>query len=126
MVFDESIMATREVIDFLKSSAKILNAKSKLKMGAGLFDEYLGILVTPNTVVFKDIIQLLFDSGDEFLRRVKYHTASDGGMKEQWNSETGFNQGAADLTWSYTAFCTMKNSRDAAKRAIKFYAYKYV
>ncbi|OMJ29529.1 Glucoamylase, intracellular sporulation-specific [Smittium culicis] len=109
MVFDESIMATREVIDFLKSSAKILNAK-----------------MTPNTVVFKDIIQLLFDSGDEFLRRVKYHTASDGGMKEQWNSETGFNQGAADLTWSYTAFCTMKNSRDAAKRAIKFYAYKYV
>ncbi|OLY78564.1 Glucoamylase [Smittium mucronatum] len=67
---------------------------------------------------FKVIVQLLFYTGDEFLERLKYHTASDGSMSEQWNRNTGFNQGARDLTWSYTAFCTMKNARDAAKSAL--------
>ncbi|PVZ98827.1 hypothetical protein BB558_005163 [Smittium angustum] len=66
-----------------------------------------------------DILDALFGIGEDFLERLKYHTSHDGSMSEQWNRNTGFNQGAPDLTWSYTAFCTMINARNHAKTLLQ-------
>lgn len=38
--------------------------------------------------------------------RVLYHMGRDGSMAEQFRRDTGFMQGARDLTWSYTAYIT--------------------
>ncbi|PVV00868.1 hypothetical protein BB560_004734 [Smittium megazygosporum] len=76
------------------------------------------IIVNRDTIEFWDIVKSLFYNGEEFLKRVKHHTASDGSISEQWNRVTGFNQGAPNLTWSYTAFCTMKVARDRIKQIL--------
>ncbi len=41
--------------------------------------------------------------GDDFLKRVKYHVDGNGSIAEQINLESGYMQGARDLTWSYAA-----------------------
>jgi glucoamylase len=38
--------------------------------------------------------------------RVLYHTNSTGDLSEQFNKGSGIEQGAVDLTWSYTAYIT--------------------
>jgi glucoamylase len=38
--------------------------------------------------------------------RVIYHLDEKGSMGEQFNRETGFQQGARDLTWSYVSYLT--------------------
>jgi len=49
------------------------------------------------------IIKALRNKGDQFLIRVKYHVDGTGAMSEQINRESGYMQGARDLTWSYAA-----------------------
>ncbi|KAI9227594.1 MAG: Six-hairpin glycosidase-like protein [Piptocephalis tieghemiana] len=44
------------------------------------------------------------DLGDQFLRRVQYHSPQDMILSEQWNRYTGFQQGAPQLTWSHVSF----------------------
>ena len=39
-----------------------------------------------------------------FVDIAQSHTWTNGSMNEQFNRNTGFNQGARDLTWSYAAF----------------------
>ena len=49
--------------------------------------------------------------GDAFMRRIKYHTPSDGHLAEEINRNTGAAQGAADLTWSYASVLTAAFAR---------------
>lgn len=63
---------------------------------------------------FEDIINALLGWGDAFLRRVKYHAAEGGNLSEQFNRDTGFEQGAQDLTWSYAALITAALARAEA------------
>lgn len=49
-------------------------------------------------------IKAIRRKGDAFLERVKYHIDGSGSMSEQINRESGYMQGARDLTWSYAAF----------------------
>jgi glucoamylase len=53
---------------------------------------------------FNEMVKLARVKGDTFLTRVKYHVDGTGSMSEQINRESGFMQGARDLTWSYAAF----------------------
>ncbi|SAM84642.1 related to Glucoamylase precursor [Ustilago bromivora] len=39
-----------------------------------------------------------------FVDIVNFHSWPNGSLNEQFNRDTGFNQGARDLTWSYAAF----------------------
>lgn len=48
---------------------------------------------------------------DSFLDVVKTHTAGDGSLSEQFDSITGFERGARDLTWSYGAFLDALRAR---------------
>jgi len=49
---------------------------------------------------------------DAFMRRIQYHSVGTAGhLTEEFNRKTGFEQGAADLTWSYAAFLTAAFAR---------------
>ncbi|KZF26424.1 glycoside hydrolase family 15 protein [Xylona heveae TC161] len=64
---------------------------------------------------FYELLAALQGWGDAFLRRVKYHTPSNGHLTEEFNRVTGQPQGAADLTWSYAALLTASFARETAR-----------
>lgn len=89
------------------------------------FKDVLGIEGASNGQVwrrgsneFKILMQKLILSGDKFMMRVLYHKNPDGSLSEQINRNSGFMQGAANLTWSYAAFMTAKLHRDRAYRIL--------
>lgn len=55
---------------------------------------------------FGPILAAVHDTGESFLRRIKFHTPADGSLWEQMNRDTGFMTSAPDLTWSYASFLT--------------------
>ncbi|RKO84735.1 Six-hairpin glycosidase-like protein [Blyttiomyces helicus] len=55
--------------------------------------------------------QSLREVGDAFLRRVMRHANADGTLSEQMNRESGFMQGARELTWSYAGFLLAVRAR---------------
>lgn len=52
--------------------------------------------------------------GDAFMRRIAFHTPSDGHLSEEFDRVTGVPVGAQDLTWSYAALLTASFARAAA------------
>jgi glucoamylase len=61
---------------------------------------------------FEGAIAALEGWADAFMRRIRYHSAgADGHLAEEFHRETGYEQGAADLTWSYAAFLTAAFAR---------------
>jgi glucoamylase len=67
---------------------------------------------------FDAVLKALVAHGDSFLARVRLHTEKDGmHLSEQWNRNTGKQQGAEDLTWSYTSFVTAYRARQRALQA---------
>ncbi|MGK5085785.1 glycoside hydrolase family 15 protein [Bdellovibrionota bacterium FG-1] len=57
------------------------------------------------------LIQGLRETGDSYLRRVRFHSASSGSLSEQFNRDTGYMQSAEDLTWSYASVLTAVSAR---------------
>ncbi len=53
----------------------------------------------------RDLVLKLQRHGDEFLNRARFHMG-DNRMSEQINRQSGYMQGAHDLTWSYASFLT--------------------
>ncbi|MBI1861010.1 MAG: glycoside hydrolase family 15 protein [Deltaproteobacteria bacterium] len=49
--------------------------------------------------------------GDDYLACTQFHMGDDGSMAEQMNRNTGFMQGAPDLTWSYASLLTAQWAR---------------
>jgi GH15 family glucan-1,4-alpha-glucosidase len=60
----------------------------------------------------------LFERGDQFLARVRYHANPDGSLSEQIDRNTGFMRSARDLSWNYGAFLTAYFRREDAIHAI--------
>jgi glucoamylase len=50
--------------------------------------------------------EALVDIAVSQFNRVIHHLDEQGSMSEQFNRDTGFQQGARDLTWSYVAYLT--------------------
>jgi glucoamylase len=50
-----------------------------------------------------------------------YHRNPDGSLSEQINRDSGYMQGAVNLTWSHASFLTAKMARDKALQALKGY-----
>jgi glucoamylase len=73
-----------------------------------------GQVLTPADRTYSLIIKGLFVEADSFLSRVLYHRNPDGSLSEQINRETGYMQGAPNLTWSHASFITAKLRRDDA------------
>jgi len=74
--------------------------------------------VTSGSKKFALVLDALLNTGDHFLQRVRFQTEKDGmHLSEQWNRETGKQQGAEDLTWSYVSFVTAYRARERAMMA---------
>lgn len=80
-----------------------------------------GLTINRDDELFSKILQALFELGDDFIRRVKYHTPTDFSLSEQFNRHTGYAQGAENLTWSYTSIITVKWRRDVADEVLSNY-----
>lgn len=72
-----------------------LNAGQTLKRGDAIFDTVLKSLV---------------EDGDRFIARVRFHS-SNGHLSEQFDKDTGWMQGAENLTWSYASLITALTAR---------------
>jgi glucoamylase len=60
---------------------------------------------------FSSAVNSLRGWGDAFMRLISYHGGADGHLSEEYNRDTGFMQGAADLTWSYAGLLTAAFAR---------------
>lgn len=69
------------------------------------------MLVEKNNPLFAKVIEALRARGDNFLLRSRLHMDISGSMSEQMNRNSGFMQGARDLTWSYGSLVTAFQSR---------------
>lgn len=71
------------------------------------FDEQKGqsyqLVIPWGTPAFTQTMLSIFDLGESFLDVVREHVSKGGHMSEQFNKYTGYLQGAANLTWSYSA-----------------------
>ncbi|KAJ3237818.1 Glucoamylase, intracellular sporulation-specific [Chytriomyces hyalinus] len=75
-----------------------------------------------NPQQFQHLIQNLTYAGEAYIARVRAHVPDHdgeigskvGSLSEQFHRDTGFMQGAVELTWSHASFLTMKAARDAA------------
>jgi glucoamylase len=65
---------------------------------------------------FSRILTALASLSDQWLRRSRYHTASDGSQAEQYDRGNGYMRGARDLTWSYASFLSLTEARSSALR----------
>ena len=72
-------------------------------------NRFFGSLANPQ----KALIEQLIRQGDRYMERIKFHTGSDLNLREQFNRDTGFMQGATELTWSHVAFETARTARAA-------------
>ncbi|KAJ3295263.1 Glucoamylase, intracellular sporulation-specific [Rhizoclosmatium sp. JEL0117] len=74
-------------------------------------------------LLFNAVIGNLTLAGDAFIRRIAKHVPqfpgeygdTIGSMSEQFNRDTGFMQGAVELTWSHASFLSMVRQRNIAK-----------
>lgn len=71
-----------------------------------------GSTYSSGSTQFEGAIAALEGWADAFVRRIQYHSAGDGGhLTEEFNRDTGYEQGAADLTWSYASLLTAAFAR---------------
>lgn len=68
-----------------------------------------------------DLANEMATKGDDYLRRVKMHTAADGSLSEQFDRNHGFEKSARDLTWSYAELIQAIKTRQKLKEQLKFY-----
>lgn len=67
-----------------------------------------------------ELLQALFNYGDEFLKTIRKHVdLNSGQMDEQFHRDNGYMLSAKHLTWSYSAFLSMKKARDNALKIIQ-------
>jgi len=59
------------------------------------------------------------EKAEGFMKRVMTHTGSDYNLHEQFNRNTGFMQGATELTWSHAAFITAVQARHHVMKVLE-------
>lgn len=60
---------------------------------------------------YKTALGALEGWADAFMRRVKFHTPTDGRLAEEYDRAIGYTRGAEDLTWSYASIITASLAR---------------
>lgn len=85
--------------DFLKSLGNMTGAD--LRPGTALH---------AGDPMFAQIVNALVSEGDRYIGRVRFHMHL-GHMSEQFNRDSGYMQGAFDLTWSYASFISALKAR---------------
>jgi glucoamylase len=71
----------------------------------------LGQSLYPKDLTFQLIVQGLVAEGDRFIAVTVQHMDQDGHLSEQFNRDSGYMQGAQDLTWSYASLISALAAR---------------
>lgn len=66
----------------------------------------IGETIQSSDFRFSGILSTIRIGGDKFLARCQLHADPSGALSEEFNRNTGFMQGAANLTWSHASFLT--------------------
>lgn len=74
-------------------------------------DIEVGKLYKPHDETYVKALQRLKVVGDSFLAVVRKHADGEGALSEQFDRVTGYERGALDLTWSYSAFLQAVRAR---------------
>lgn len=77
-----------------------------------------GELHAMGDVLFNETMAWMFEFADSFLDIVREHATPEGRMSEQFNTVTGKQHGAHDLTWSYGSFLTAVEARNKARELL--------
>ncbi|KAF2664273.1 hypothetical protein BT63DRAFT_379173 [Microthyrium microscopicum] len=64
-----------------------------------------------STANFVTAVASLEGWGDAFMRLIKFHGGQSGHLSEEYDRNTGYETGAADLTWSYASVLTAALAR---------------
>lgn len=65
-----------------------------------------GTTYTAGTDAFDGLVNKVAAAADQFLSTVHYHQYPNGSLSEQYNRDSGYMQGAYDLTWSHASAVT--------------------
>ncbi|KAF8461347.1 Six-hairpin glycosidase-like protein [Kalaharituber pfeilii] len=68
--------------------------------------------------LFNATMKWMFEYADGFVDLVKRHATPQGRMAEQFDTWSGKQHGAQDLTWSYGSFISAMEKRDSAKAMV--------
>ncbi|KAI8086021.1 glucoamylase [Halteromyces radiatus] len=70
-----------------------------------------GTTYTAGSSEFTSLVNNIANAADQFLSTVHYHQHANGSLSEQYNRDTGYSQGAYDLTWSGASMVTALNAK---------------
>ncbi len=111
------ILITSGFAEYYYRLAKILKSQDSVSINSVNEDFYSKLIGNPvrsgAQIDSGKVANQLIQKADSFLKRVRTHSDGRGGMAEQLNRHSGYQQGARDLTWSYGAFLTAALSRPA-------------
>lgn len=114
---DDRVLATAATLESAFKTLYSINGQSNLGTAIGRYpeDHYDGYTTSsqgnPWVLATAALAEFYYKAGDPkkgdaFLKRLQYHSNPDGSLSEQMNRDSGFMQGAGDLTWSYASFLT--------------------
>jgi len=78
----------------------------------------VGDAITENDVRFQQMVSGLYEGGERFLRRIRYHAKDDFEFHEQSHRDTGFQLSAENLTWNCAAHLRLLDARTAASSTV--------
>lgn len=99
----QSITLSQYNVEFFTKTARVPNA-------------HIGQVLVRGTQEHREMLQNLMTEADRYLSRVLLHGNPDGSLSEQMNRQSGFMQGAPNLSWSHASVITAKRARDAANK----------
>lgn len=111
-------LATASLAEFLYKLALVYKKNGIIvvtKISLPFFRDFLSLNFTTEDIhrdskSFPMVLTSCLKRGDEFLRRIKYHSPT-ANLSEQFDSKLGNNVGARDLTWSYASLLSASRVR---------------
>ena len=116
-------LATASIGEYLYILANMYQSQGVIRVtnrSLPFFEQFLGVNDTSVGNIFRDssifskVITACISRGDEFIRRIKYHSAH-ANLSEQFDANSGMNVGAYDLSWSYASLLSAKRMRARVK-----------
>ncbi len=114
-------LTTVAFAEYYYKVAKIFRAEGRISVNSRNLDFFQSLNVgrfTQGDVfpksdkTFQLILAKIRETGDDYLWRVMHHGLSNGSLSEQFNRNSGYMQGANDLSWSYSAVVDALDARN--------------
>lgn len=123
------VLATAAAAEYLYRAAHEFSEKNSIQINSTNFTFFqslarsqkivLNQTILKDSSLFKFILSELYGQADQYLERIIFHKNSDGSLSEQINRDSGYMQGAPNLTWSHASFLTAVMARDRTHARLK-------